>query len=87
MKEYKRSLNQQKIIDSMTKVYEKLIEFKKKSYSELIIMKDNKIVSVKPKRKSPKRGFFNTYISSIIYSDTFFFSNTIHKTDRLSSHQ
>ncbi|MCL6461121.1 MAG: hypothetical protein I4O51_04535 [Flavobacterium micromati] len=48
MKEYKRSLNQQKIIDSMSKVYEKLIEFKKKSNSELIIMKDNKIVSVKP---------------------------------------
>ncbi|SHG06170.1 hypothetical protein SAMN05444372_102114 [Flavobacterium micromati] len=48
MKEYKRSLDQQKIIDSMSKVYEKLIEFKKKSNSELIIMKDNKIVSVKP---------------------------------------
>ena len=48
MKEYKRSQNQQKIIDGMTKVYEKLIEFKRKSNSELVILKDNKIVRVKP---------------------------------------
>ena len=48
MKEYKRSLNQQKIVDGMNKVYEKLIEFKKKSNSELVILKDNKIVRIKP---------------------------------------
>ena len=48
MKEYKRSVNQQKIIDGMNKVYEKLIEFKKKSNSELVIIKDNKIVKIKP---------------------------------------
>ncbi|WP_264553623.1 hypothetical protein [Flavobacterium sp. N2038] len=48
MKEYKRSLNQQKIVDGMGKVYEKLIEFKKKSNSELVILKDNKIVRIKP---------------------------------------
>jgi hypothetical protein len=48
MKEYKRSLNQQKIIDGMDKVYEKLIEFKKKSNSELVILKDNKIIRIKP---------------------------------------
>ncbi len=48
MKEYKRSENQQKIVDSMVKVYEKLIEFKKKSNSELVIIKDNKIVRIKP---------------------------------------
>jgi hypothetical protein len=48
MKEYKRSQNQQKIIDGMSKVYEKLIEFKKKANSELVILKDNKIVRVKP---------------------------------------
>jgi len=48
MKEYKRSQNQQKIIDGMNKVYEKLIEFKKKKNSELVILKDNKIVRIKP---------------------------------------
>jgi hypothetical protein len=32
----------------MNKVYEKLIEFKKKANSELVILKDNKIVRVKP---------------------------------------
>ncbi|WP_185963124.1 hypothetical protein [Flavobacterium gawalongense] len=48
MKEYKRSQNQQKIIDGMSKVYEKLIEFKKKTNSELVILKDNKIVRIKP---------------------------------------
>ncbi|MFB9077110.1 hypothetical protein ACFFLS_03285 [Flavobacterium procerum] len=48
MKEYKRSVNQQKIVDGMNKVYEKLIEFKKKSNSELVIIKDNKIVKIKP---------------------------------------
>lgn len=48
MKEYKRSQNQQKIIDGMSKVYENLIEFKKKSNSELVIIKDNKIIKVKP---------------------------------------
>jgi len=48
MKEYKRSQNQQKIVDGMNKVYEKLIEFKKKANSELVILKDNKIVRIKP---------------------------------------
>ena len=48
MKEYKRTPNQQKIIDGMSKVYEKLIEFKKKTNSELVILKDNKIVRIKP---------------------------------------
>jgi hypothetical protein len=48
MKEYKRTPNQQKIIDSMTQVYATLIEFKKKTNSELVILKDNKIVRVKP---------------------------------------
>lgn len=48
MKEYKRSQNQQKIVDGMKKVYEKLIEFKKKANSELVILKDNKIVRIKP---------------------------------------
>lgn len=32
----------------MDKVYEKLLEFKKKMNSDLVILKDNKIVRVKP---------------------------------------
>jgi hypothetical protein len=48
IKEYKRSENGQKIVDAMDKVHEKLIEFKKKMNSELVVMKDNKIVRIKP---------------------------------------
>ena len=47
MKEYKRTPQQQKNIDVTTQVYDKLIEFKKKTNSELIILKNNKIVRVK----------------------------------------
>ncbi len=42
MKAYKRTLNQTKILEAMDKVYEKLIEFKKKMRSELVILKDDK---------------------------------------------
>ncbi|GIQ59986.1 MULTISPECIES: hypothetical protein [Flavobacterium] len=48
MKAYKRTENQTKILEGMDKVYDKLIEFKKKMNSEIIILKDNKIVRVKP---------------------------------------
>ena len=48
MKPYKRTLNQTKILEGMDKVYEKLIEFKKKMNSELVILKDNQIVRIKP---------------------------------------
>ncbi|WP_199749390.1 hypothetical protein [Flavobacterium sp. RSP46] len=48
MKKHKRTLNQIKILEGMDKVYEKLIEFKKKMNSELIILKDNQIVRLKP---------------------------------------
>ena len=47
-KEYKRSENGQKIVDAMDKVHEKLIEFKKKMNSELVVLKDDKIVRIKP---------------------------------------
>jgi hypothetical protein len=40
--------NQTKILEGMDKVYEKLIEFKKKMNSELVIIKDNKIIKIKP---------------------------------------
>ena len=37
-----------KILKGLEKVYEKLIEFKKLKYTELVIIKDNKIVRIKP---------------------------------------
>lgn len=48
MKTHKRTLHQTKILEGMDKVYEKLIEFKKKMNSELVILKDDKIIRVKP---------------------------------------
>ena len=48
MKTYKRTINQTKIIEGMDKVYEKLIEFKKKMNSELVILEKDKIVRIKP---------------------------------------
>jgi hypothetical protein len=48
MKEHVRSANQQKILEAMDKVYEKLIEYKKRMNSELVVMKDGKIVKIKP---------------------------------------
>lgn len=37
-----------KILVGLEKVYEKLIEFKKQKNTELVIMRDNKIIKVKP---------------------------------------
>lgn len=37
-----------KILKGLEKVYEKLIEFKKQKKTELVIIRDNKIVKVKP---------------------------------------
>jgi hypothetical protein len=48
MKAYKRTTTQTKILEGMDKVYEKLIEFKKKMNSDLVILKDDKIVRIKP---------------------------------------
>jgi hypothetical protein len=48
MKEYKRTEQQEKILAGLALVYERLIAFKKKMNSELVILKDNKIVRVKP---------------------------------------
>lgn len=39
-----------KILVGLDKVYERLIEYKKQKNSELIIMKDHKIVRIKPKK-------------------------------------
>ena len=48
MKTHERTPNQTKIIEGMDIVYEKLIEFKKKMNSELVILEEDKIVRVKP---------------------------------------
>lgn len=48
MKTPNRIENQTKILEGMDKVYEKLIEFKKKMNSDLVVLKDNKIVRIKP---------------------------------------
>lgn len=37
-----------KILIGLEKVYEKLIEFKKLKNTELVIIRDNKIVKIKP---------------------------------------
>lgn len=37
-----------KIVKGLEKVYEKLIEFKKAKNSELVVMKNGKIVKIKP---------------------------------------
>lgn len=38
-----------KILLGLEKVYQKLLEFKKQKNSELVILRDNKIVKIKPK--------------------------------------
>ncbi|MBX2953622.1 MAG: hypothetical protein KF870_14020 [Leadbetterella sp.] len=37
-----------KILSGLDKVYERLIEFKKMKNSELVVLKDGKIVRIKP---------------------------------------
>jgi hypothetical protein len=37
-----------KIVIGLEKVYEKLIEYKKEKKSVLVVMRDNKIVKIKP---------------------------------------
>lgn len=37
-----------KIIKGLEKAYEKLLEFKKSKNSELVVLRDNKIVKIKP---------------------------------------
>lgn len=48
MKKQKTTPTQKKILDGMDKVYEKLIEFKKKVNSDLVVMQDGKIVRINP---------------------------------------
>jgi len=37
-----------KILKGLEKAYEKLLEFKKSKNSELVVLRDNKIVRIKP---------------------------------------
>lgn len=37
-----------KILKGLEKVYDKLLEFKKMKNSELVVLRDNKIVKIKP---------------------------------------
>jgi len=37
-----------KIVQGLDKVYEKLLEFKRQKNTELVVMKDKKIVKIKP---------------------------------------
>ncbi len=48
MKTHKRTANQKRILEGMDKVYEKLIEFKRKMNSDLVVIRDDKIVRIKP---------------------------------------
>ena len=48
MKKHKRTSNQTKILEGMDKVYDRLLEFKKRMNSELVVLKDDKIIRVKP---------------------------------------
>jgi uncharacterized short protein YbdD (DUF466 family) len=48
MKINKLSEQQAKILAGMDKVYENLIEFKKQKNSELVVLKGDKIVRIKP---------------------------------------
>lgn len=48
MNPHNLTAEQKKIVDGMDKVYEKLIAFKRKMNSELVVMKDGKIVHIKP---------------------------------------
>ena len=48
MKVHKLTPTQTRIMEGMDKVYEKLIEFKRKNNSYLVIIQDGKIVKIKP---------------------------------------
>ncbi|MDX6191116.1 MULTISPECIES: hypothetical protein [Flavobacterium] len=48
MKEHKTTPTQEKVLEGMDKVYENLIEFKKKANSDLVVMENGKIIRIKP---------------------------------------
>ncbi|MFA7445181.1 MAG: hypothetical protein WCY89_04490 [Flavobacteriaceae bacterium] len=44
-----------KILKGLEKVYERLIEFKKQKKTDLVVMKDGKVVRIKPESKQEKQ--------------------------------
>ncbi|MDY0090605.1 MAG: hypothetical protein RBR78_09595 [Flavobacteriaceae bacterium] len=44
-----------KILLGLEKTYEKLIEFKKQKKTDLVVMKDGKVVRIKPESKQEKQ--------------------------------
>jgi hypothetical protein len=48
MKKHKKTEQEIKILEGMEQVREKLIAFKKRMNSELVILQDNKVIRVKP---------------------------------------
>ncbi len=43
-----KNIRKKKIIKGLEEAYEKMLEFKKEKKSELVIIRENKIVKVKP---------------------------------------
>lgn len=48
MKRETKTERRNKILKGLEKAYEKMIEFKKQKNSKLVIIRDNKIVKIKP---------------------------------------
>jgi hypothetical protein len=48
IKSVKRSIHQQKIIKGLEKVWEKLLDYKVQMNTELVVIRNNEIVKVKP---------------------------------------
>ncbi|EHQ42166.1 hypothetical protein [Myroides odoratus] len=48
MKTEARKLKKEKILIGLEKAYEKMIQFKKEKNSEIVVLKGNKIVRIKP---------------------------------------
>ena len=63
MKTSKRTLTQVKILRGMDRVYEKLIEQKRKANSDLVILQDGKIVKIKPQDSPTYDNWFQLIIS------------------------
>ena len=86
-KEYPSETND-KIIASMDLVYEKLVEYKRKINSELVIMQDGKIVHVKPYLPYPinsnsKSNSFKRFTKSLFGSMRIFLDGKV--TSKLSN--
>lgn len=58
------SIEQQKIINAMPLVYERLVDFKIKMNSPMVIMKDDKIEYISPKELKEMRKEKQTSLSS-----------------------